>query len=113
MSARLTDKQRLQRSIPEADFQKKITDLCDLLGLKWHHEVDSRKSKSGFPDLLIAGDHVIFVELKRETGKTTPEQDAWHTRLVAAGARVYVWRPSDWPQAERVLLWLAGRSRIV
>jgi hypothetical protein len=101
----------LARSQAEIDFQTKITDLCDLLGLKWHHETDSRKSKRGFPDLVIAGNEVIFAELKRETGKVTTDQQQWYDRLRAAGANVFVWRPSDWAEVEAVLLRLAGRRR--
>lgn len=88
----------------EAEFQKKITDLCDWLHLKWHHETDSRKSKRGWPDLVIAGDNgVIFTELKRENGKVSPEQQEWIDQLRVAGATVYVWRPSDWDEVERVI----------
>lgn len=49
----------------EADFQRRVTDYCDHLGLKWHHETDSRRSKAGFPDLVIVGPGgVVFLELK-------------------------------------------------
>lgn len=87
----------------EAEFQKRITDLCDWLGLKWHHETDSRKSKRGFPDLVIVGKVVLFVELKAEKGRLSPEQKEWMAALEKAQALWYVWRPSDWPTAERVL----------
>lgn len=93
----------------EAQFQKRITDLCDWLHLKWHHETDSRKSKKGWPDLVIAGpSHVIFVELKTETGKVSAEQREWLDILASTGATVLVWRPSDWPHAERILRRMAG-----
>lgn len=109
MGRPLTAAQKITRSQAEIDFQHQITDLCDLLSLKWHHEVDSRKSKTGFPDLLIAGRYVIFAELKRETGKASPEQLGWLAKLETAGANVYLWRPSDWPEIQRVLLDCAGR----
>lgn len=97
----------------EAQFQKRITDLCDLLGLKWHHEVDSRKSKSGFPDLVIAGpDAVIFTELKKKGGRLSPEQVDWCARLEAAGAEVYVWWPDDWEFIQSRLLGLAKRRLV-
>lgn len=38
-----------------------------------------------------------------EKGKITAEQARWIGALVKARAEVYVWRPSDWPQVERVL----------
>lgn len=99
------------RSQAELDFQRKVTDLCDYLHLKWHHEVDSRKSKAGFPDLVIAGNEVIFAELKTETGKISAAQSEWYNRLRNAGATIYLWRPSDWDDIQAVLIRLAGRDR--
>jgi hypothetical protein len=98
-----------QLPMSEADWQKRITDYCDILKLRWHHEVDSRKSKSGWPDLVIAGRRVIFVELKKEDGRLDPEQAAWLRSLHAAGAEAHCWRPSDWPVVAKRLRALAGR----
>lgn len=89
--------QTLADRMTETQFQTRITDLCDYLGLKWHHEVDSRKSKRGWPDLVIAGPSgVLFVELKTETGRISTEQRQWLDHLVTAGAHVRVWRPQHW-----------------
>lgn len=100
----MSDRRAWCEAQSEADFQTKITDLCDLLGLKWHHETDSRKTRKGWPDLVIAGpSHVIFVEVKREKGKVTTEQAEWLQTLKKAGALVQIWRPSDWDRAERIL----------
>lgn len=97
------------RPLSEAQFQQQITDLCDWLGLRWHHETDSRRSKAGFPDLVIVGkSRVIWVELKSERGRVTKEQEAWLTDLWAAGQRVYVWHPSDLEEATDVLRALAA-----
>lgn len=94
----------------EAQWQQRITDLCDLLGLRWHHETDSRRSKSGFPDLVIVGtEGVLFAELKAEKGKVSAAQDAWITDLLNAGVPVRVWRPSDWPLVYYDLYRLAGK----
>jgi hypothetical protein len=38
---------------------------------------------------------MFVAELKRETGKTTPQQDAWLALLTSAGIETHVWRPSD------------------
>ena len=48
----------------------------------------------GFPDLVLVRDRVIFVELKRESGKPTRDQRVWMEKLEAAGAEVYLWKPS-------------------
>ncbi len=50
----------------------------------------------GFPDLVLVRDRVVFVELKAERGRTSPEQLDWLAALANAGAEQYVWRPSDW-----------------
>lgn len=87
----------------EAQFQQAITDLCDWYRLQWHHEVDSRRSKSGFPDLVIVGTRLIFAELKAERGRVSAEQQVWMDRLRSAGVEVYLWRPSDMPEVTTVL----------
>lgn len=91
----------------ESEFQRKITDYCDWLGLRWHHETDSRKSKKGFPDLVIVGNAVIFAELKSESGRMSAEQTDWVSDLARGGAETYVWRPADWPYIEKRLKLLA------
>lgn len=97
----------------EAHFQKRVTDLCTLLGLAWHHETDSRRSHAGFPDLVIVArppaEGVVFAELKTDNGRVRPEQEWWHTKLRAAGVEVHVWRPADWPQVEARIRKLAAR----
>lgn len=47
----------------------------------------------GFPDLVLARNgEVLFVELKSEKGKLSPEQRDW---LAHTNGRL--WRPADWP----------------
>lgn len=94
----------------EDAFQRRITDLCDWLHLRWHHETDSRRSKRGFPDLVIVGYRVIFVELKSDTGRVSFDQLGWLDDLREANAEVYLWRPQDWEGARKVLFDLAGRN---
>jgi hypothetical protein len=88
----------------ESDWQRRVTDYCDWLGLKWYHQPDSRMSNKGWPDLVIGGPRkAIFVELKTEKGRVTREQQDWINTLKHSGATVFVWRPSDWPEVQRVL----------
>lgn len=80
----------------EKQFQQAVNDLCDVFGLLYYHVYDSRRSTSGFPDLVIVGTEVIYAELKTERGVISPAQAHWLATLRAAGQRAYVWRPEDW-----------------
>ena len=84
----------------ESDFQWLVREAARKMG--WTLEYctwDSRCSPGGFPDLVLArprGDkRVLFIELKSEKGKLTPQQAAWIEGLRVCGKEVYVWRPSD------------------
>lgn len=59
----------------------------------------------GFPDwVLLRPPRLLFVELKRETGKTTDKQNMWLSLLrLVPWLEVYVWKPSDFEEVERVL----------
>lgn len=82
----------------ENEWQRRITDYCDLLGLLWHHETDSRRSKEGFPDLVIVGaSGTLFAELKTDTGRLTAKQREWIDRINTSRAEAWVWRPCQWP----------------
>ena len=103
-------KETMLRGQTEAAFQAKIAETCDLLGLAWHHETDSRRSKPGFPDLCIVGNRVIFLELKTERGIVSKEQQAWIDRINAStGGWARVVRPSDWDLIYKLLVKIAGR----
>jgi VRR-NUC domain len=70
--------------------------VADLPSVKRYHTFDSRKSPSGFPDLVLVGPRgVLFRELKRQAKKPTPAQAEWLAALCRAGADAAVWRPSD------------------
>ena len=93
----------------EDQLLAEVTALCDRLGLLWHHDPDSRRSKGtkGFPDLVIAGPHgIIFAELKSEDGDTSADQDRWLWTLgqivdsliseyQESRIMCFVWRPAD------------------
>jgi len=90
----------------EKAFQARVVELAEANGWDWFHVYNSRRSRKGFPDLLLWKDDraVIYAELKKRTGKTSAEQDGVLGGLRRAlGTRVFVWRPADLPQIERVL----------
>jgi len=112
MGRRLTDQERAWRSLSEKEFQSQVIELARLQGWQVAHFHDSRRQVTrangqrffigdsdakGFPDLVVVkGTTVLFWEMKKELGKTTPEQDTWLEVLSAAGMEARVVRPSDW-----------------
>ena len=80
--------------------------LAPMLGWRpalTYHTLRSKGSQSGFPDRVLVRERVIFAELKREKGKPTEAQIEWLDGLAAAGAEVYLWRPSDLEEIGRIL----------
>lgn len=115
MAARLTDQQRAFREISEKAYQKQITDLATMYGWRWVHFGDSRntnkhgqqfgdKNAAGFPDLLcIRPPEMVVIEVKRELGKTKPNQDEWLADFAASGIDAYVSRPSNFDEVRERL----------
>lgn len=98
----------------EKEFAQALVDLARLLHWRVYRTYDSRRSPAGFPDLvLVRNGRLIFAELKTAKGRLTADQTGWLAALgdveravdgwVEKFVRVYVWRPSDWPQIEQVL----------
>jgi hypothetical protein len=92
----------------ERDLQSTIVQAARMFGWLVAHHHDSRRQvrpsvfvgdadAAGLPDLvMVRRDRVLFVELKREKGRTTPAQDQWLDALAASGCvEALVVRPSD------------------
>ena len=111
MAARLTPQEKALRSITEREWQKTVTTLMTAYGWQWWHGADNRPVngriqhvRPGLPDLIaVRGTRVLFAELKRETGKPTPEQVQALAALGGA-AEAYLWRPRDISEVRRVLM---------
>lgn len=111
MAPRLTARDHQLRAVTEAQHQKNVEQILAMYGWRYFHAPDNRpvngriqNVKAGYPDLTaVRGTRLLYAELKRETGKTTPDQDDWLRDLAAAGAECYVWRPSDMEEIARVL----------
>lgn len=103
----------------EASFQSRILELAALTGWNHFHVYDSRKSNPGWPDLALwrgpwrgRAPRFVLAELKRETGRLSAAQESTIAQLRAAGVEVYVWRPSDWAEVERVLAKSDARAEL-
>jgi hypothetical protein len=117
MAARLTDQDRIWRSITEKTWQGTVERIAELHHWLVFHAPDNmprqgrsgfqyvQNIRAGFPDLVLAKDgRLIFAELKRQTGTTSPDQNTWLDALRKAdGVEVYLWRPSDLDQVRAVL----------
>lgn len=83
-------------AMSEAQLDAHVRELCKGLGLLRYHTHDSRRSPSGFPDLVCVGPRgVLFRELKRQRGKVSAEQQEWLDALTATGQNAAVWRPAS------------------
>jgi hypothetical protein len=108
-------------TVSEAAFQTGVIRLARSLNYEiYHHTTAGGKCRQcgtrssggrivtskGFPDLVIARTdppRLIYAELKSQKGRIAPEQREWQERLEANGQEFYIWRPSDWPDIERIL----------
>lgn len=93
---------QLLGQISERDFQGMVVAFAALSGWTFSfHQLDSRGSNAGFPDLiLMRPPELLVVELKAEKGRVTEAQSAWIEAFAACGVEARVFRPSDWDEIE-------------
>ena len=93
----------LLESITEKDWQESVINLALMYRWTHYHTYRSTRSPSGFPDLVLVRERIIFAELKTEKGRLTATQEEWLGRLKTAGGEVYLWRPRDLEDVAKVL----------
>ena len=93
-----TTEYRLHES--EADFQSWVVAYARSRSWLVAHLRDSRgQDADGLCDLIMARAGVVhLIELKSETGKTTPRQDVW-----LAASENHLFRPSQRAEVEALL----------
>jgi hypothetical protein len=100
--------------ISEREFLQQVVELAALRGWlhlhlrpamtrdSWRTPISGPLGK-GFPDLmLVRGERILFIELKRDGAKPTPEQVEVLGILGGAAETMLVW-PNDWDLIEQVL----------
>ena len=94
---------RVYVDILEADFQAQIVKLAVYLGWKAYHTHDSRKSREGFPDLILARvARVIAAEIKTRDNTTDHDQREWLAEFaLSSGVEPVLWRPDAPPNSEQ------------
>jgi hypothetical protein len=86
-------------------LQQRCEEVARGYGWLTHHNADSRRADAGLPDLVMlsppqADGTVVLalLELKRDKGTLTKEQELWLSRLAEVTVVVVgVLRPRDWP----------------
>ena len=101
----LTAAERLDRSVSEDELLAYVCDLLKVHHWHWNHSRDSRRSNAGLPDLICTRKgRIIFAELKKELGRTSPAQQVWLDDLrLNHCIEVFLWRPSDMAEIARIL----------
>ena len=79
----------------EKAFQSDVMRVAKMLGWLCYHTFDSRRSASGFPDLVLVRERVLFRELKVGKNKLSPTQELWRDSILDAGGDWAEWRETD------------------
>ena len=106
------------KGISETAFSTQVEDLLKLFGWRWTHFRPAWSSKGwrtpikgdkGFPDYCAVRNGIcLFIELKGEAGKLSPDQEEWAKELQAIarnslGIMYCLWTPSQIGEAIGVL----------
>ena len=99
------DRREYLESLTERELQNELLLAAMKLGWMVYHTHDSRRSHPGFPDLvLLRPPRLIFAELKSEKGRVREYQEHWLNALrQVPQVETYLWRPTDWDAALRIL----------
>jgi hypothetical protein len=96
----LTQRERNARAMKEDELLTNVIQMAKWKGWGAYHVRNSKagvvQGDSGFPDLVLVRQRLMFVELKTELGDIRPEQHRWAEWLKIVGHTVRYWRPSDW-----------------
>tara|TARA_R100000808_G_scaffold9064_3_gene25195 strand:- start:662 stop:946 length:285 start_codon:yes stop_codon:yes gene_type:complete len=79
----------------EKAFQSDVMRVAKMLGWLCYHTFDSRRSASGFPDLVLVRERVLFRELKVGKNKLSQSQELWRDSIMDAGGDWAEWRETD------------------
>jgi hypothetical protein len=89
----------------EKAFQEWLRGLALAQGWTYYHTNDSRRSPSGFPDVLaVRGDRLVVAELKLPGKRPTAAQQQWLDALARVSqVTTHLWSPEDLETIREVL----------
>lgn len=87
----------------EKGFQGDVVAFAESCGWWTWHVYNARKSKAGWPDLVMLRERMLVAELKVPPNTATAAQLNCLDRFRRAGIPAYLWTPADWPEIVRVL----------
>lgn len=94
-------------SLKEEPFRRQVRSLAAMYGWEFrYHTHNSQRSDAGFPDEVFVHPRflrILFVELKTDTGRVTPQQRAWLQILQSCGSEAALWRPRDMDRIIEIL----------
>jgi hypothetical protein len=99
------------KPMSEDDLLRAVLDLAKLYNWRSFHARPAMTAKGyrtavsgdgkGFPDLImVKGADLLAIELKRDGGKATVEQQMWLAAFDLVARESTVWRPADWRSGE-------------
>lgn len=98
---------RNKLSMLEAGLQSSIVEVAARLGWLKYHTYNSQRSDFGYPDLTLVHEdkkRVVWMELKSDNGKTTPEQLMWLDALARCDMEVYLVFPKHLDEIIQILM---------
>jgi len=81
--------------VTEKALQAEVMRVAKMLGWLCYHTYDSRRSASGFPDLVLVRERVLFRELKVGKNKLSQSQELWRDSIMDTGGDWAEWRETD------------------
>jgi hypothetical protein len=99
-------KKQAPEELSEKQWSQQFKGLFTVLGWVGYHPYLSIHSERGWPDwslVHLTTKRLIFVELKKESGKLSDSQIRWRDLLEATGQEWYCLKPSQFDEAAEIL----------